>query len=84
MADPAEPRKRASTTSRSASTPSPVIATVRKTRGDDIVAVRFRAPAPARTIGLAWRPTSPRGDEFRLLGRALVPGDLPRAKTRRE
>ncbi len=31
----------------------------------------FDAPCPARTIGLAWRPGSPRADEFRLLGAHL-------------
>ena len=33
----------------------------------------FRKPAPARTIGLAWRPSSPREHEFRLLGELLAP-----------
>ena len=29
-------------------------------------------PAPTRTIGLAWRRTSPRGDEFRELAGVLA------------
>ncbi|MGE5503839.1 MAG: LysR substrate-binding domain-containing protein [Actinomycetota bacterium] len=38
--------------------------------GTDLV-VRNLNDAPARTIGLAWRPSSPRKDEFRVLGKAL-------------
>ena len=34
----------------------------------------FRRPAPSRTIGLAWRKTSPRAEEFRLLAELLAPG----------
>ena len=33
----------------------------------------FRQPGPSRTIGLAWRKTSPRAEEFRLLGKLLAP-----------
>jgi LysR family hydrogen peroxide-inducible transcriptional activator len=40
----------------------------------DLAIVPFRKPAPARTVGLAWRPSSPRADEFRMLGALLVPG----------
>ena len=32
----------------------------------------FRKPEPGRTIGLAWRPRSPREHEFRLLGELLA------------
>ncbi len=38
---------------------------------DEVRVRRFRRPAPARTVGLAWRRSSPRGDEFELLGRTL-------------
>jgi LysR family hydrogen peroxide-inducible transcriptional activator len=39
-----------------------------ETRGRRDLAVRpFRPPAPHRTIGLAWRPSSPRKEEFRTL-----------------
>lgn len=31
----------------------------------------FAAPAPRRTIGLTWRPTSARADEYRLLGELI-------------
>ena len=37
------------------------------------VAVRpFVAPAPGRDIGLMWRKSSPRSDEFRLLGETIA------------
>lgn len=38
---------------------------------DDIATVPFAEPVPHRTIGLAWRRTSPRAEEFVLLGRML-------------
>jgi LysR family hydrogen peroxide-inducible transcriptional activator len=39
-----------------------------ETRGRRDLAVRpFRPPVPYRTIGLAWRPSSPREEEFRTL-----------------
>lgn len=39
-----------------------------ETRGRRDLAVRpFRPPAPHRTIGLAWRPSSPRQEEFHAL-----------------
>lgn len=38
---------------------------------DPVVLRPFVRPAPQRTIGLAWRRTSPRADEFRLLGARL-------------
>ncbi len=37
----------------------------------DLVALPFSRPSPRRTIGLAWRPTTARADEFRLLAEAL-------------
>jgi LysR family hydrogen peroxide-inducible transcriptional activator len=40
----------------------------------DLVLVPFRPPSPARTIGLAWRPASPRAGEYRALGELLAPG----------
>lgn len=39
--------------------------------GTDLVARSLGADAPARTIGLAWRASSPRKAEFRLLGEAF-------------
>ena len=37
----------------------------------ELVVRRFREPAPSRTVGLAWRRGSARGDEFRALGKLL-------------
>jgi len=39
--------------------------------GREVVAIPFRRPAPARTIGLAWRRGSPRTAEFGMLAEAL-------------
>ena len=45
-----------------------------ETRRERSLAVsRFRRPVPFRTIGLAWRRTSPRGDDYRHLAESLVP-----------
>ena len=45
-----------------------------ETRGRRDLAVRpFQSPAPYRTIGLAWRRSSPRSDEFATLAASLVP-----------
>jgi LysR family hydrogen peroxide-inducible transcriptional activator len=38
----------------------------------DLVVRPFRSPAPYRTIGLAWRPSTPREDEFRALADGLA------------
>jgi LysR family hydrogen peroxide-inducible transcriptional activator len=44
-----------------------------ETRGRPELAVRpFRPPAPHRTIGLAWRPSSPREEEFHALADSLA------------
>jgi LysR family hydrogen peroxide-inducible transcriptional activator len=40
----------------------------------DLALIPFQAPAPARTIGLAWRAGSPRRAEFELLAEALGAG----------
>jgi LysR family hydrogen peroxide-inducible transcriptional activator len=43
-----------------------------ETRGRRDLAVRpFRSPAPHRTIGLAWRPSSPREEEFHALAESF-------------
>lgn len=53
-------------------------------RGRDLTVIRFAEPEPTRTIGLVWRSTSPRKDDFRELGRltaeAWQKGPLARAK----
>ncbi|HVJ31834.1 MAG TPA: hydrogen peroxide-inducible genes activator [Terriglobia bacterium] len=41
-------------------------------KGGELVARRFSDENPFREIGLAWRPTSPRGAEFKLLGDAFI------------
>lgn len=41
-------------------------------RGRDITILRFEEPEPFRTIGLVWRRTSPRAEEFSELGRLIV------------
>jgi LysR family hydrogen peroxide-inducible transcriptional activator len=40
-------------------------------RGRDIGVTRFVDPQPFRTVGLAWRATSPRANDFRELGRLI-------------
>jgi LysR family hydrogen peroxide-inducible transcriptional activator len=44
-------------------------------RTPDLAFVPLTRPAPSRTIGLAWRATSPRSEEFRALGKLLAPRD---------
>ena len=39
-----------------------------ETRGRDIAVTPFEAPEPMRTVGLAWRTTSPRSADFHELG----------------
>ncbi len=39
---------------------------------DDMHILRFHEPAPYRIIGLVWRRTSPRKEEFAELGRAIT------------
>lgn len=50
-------------------------------RGDRVHLVPFAAPVPTRTIGLAWRATSPRRLEFTTLGglisQVAAEGDAP-------
>lgn len=41
-------------------------------RGRDITLVRFVDPEPSRTIGLVWRSTSPRTQDFEELGRLVT------------
>jgi len=40
-------------------------------RGRDLTIVRFVDPEPSRTVGLAWRSTSPRVQDFEELGRLV-------------
>ena len=41
-------------------------------RDERVKLLRFAAPEPGRTIGLAWRRTSPRKDDFVALGKLAV------------
>lgn len=43
-----------------------------ETRRQGIATVRFAAPEPFRTLGLAWRATSPREPDFQELARLLM------------
>lgn len=53
-------------------------------RGGDIRLLRFPAPEPKREIGLAWRKTSPRKDEFKQFGKLLCDvGPKPRKGLRK-
>jgi LysR family hydrogen peroxide-inducible transcriptional activator len=49
----------------------PEIATQAEIRDRRVSLKRFAAPEPGRTIGLAWRKTSPRGRDFEALGQAV-------------
>ena len=40
-------------------------------RGRELTIIRFAEPEPSRSIGLVWRTTSPRKDDFRELGRLV-------------
>jgi LysR family hydrogen peroxide-inducible transcriptional activator len=42
--------------------------------GRGLKVIPFGARGPGRTIGLAWRPSSIRKEEFRLLGAAIKKG----------
>lgn len=41
-------------------------------RARDIKMIRFVDPEPSRSIGLAWRKSSPRREDFRALGRVVA------------
>ena len=49
----------------------PEIATQAEVRDKRVSLKRFAAPEPGRTIGMAWRKTSPRGRDFEALGQAI-------------
>jgi len=49
----------------------PEIAAEQEARDERVTLKRFRAPEPGRTIGLAWRKTSPRRRDFVALGEAV-------------
>jgi LysR family hydrogen peroxide-inducible transcriptional activator len=57
----------------------PKIALDVESRDERVKVLRFRDPAPARSIGLAWRRTSPRKADFVALGQIIVETVGPRA-----
>lgn len=65
----------------------PEMAVASELRGSEISVVPFAGRPPARTIGLAWRRTSPRSEEFELLAevfeRRLREVEERRAKAKR-
>ena len=50
----------------------PEVAVNVEARDERVKLLRFAPPTPSRTIGLAWRPTSPRKSDFVALGRIVV------------
>lgn len=50
----------------------PEVAARAEARDPRVELRRFRDPEPARTIGLAWRPTSPRKRDFIALGKIVT------------
>jgi LysR family transcriptional regulator, hydrogen peroxide-inducible genes activator len=56
----------------------PEIAADVEVRDKRVVLKRFAAPEPGRTIGLAWRKTSPRRRDFDTLGEVVKEALLPR------
>jgi LysR family hydrogen peroxide-inducible transcriptional activator len=67
----------------------PQVAVDVEARDDRVKLLRFTQPQPGRTIGLAWRKTSPRKADFAALGQLVTQavqmsgGDPPRAAARR-
>jgi LysR family hydrogen peroxide-inducible transcriptional activator len=57
----------------------PEVAIDAELRDARVKLLRFAKPEPGRTIGLAWRPTSPRADDFAALG-AVVKEALNRKR----
>jgi LysR family hydrogen peroxide-inducible transcriptional activator len=61
----------------------PEIAIDAEGRDERIKLLRFEEPQPQRSIGLAWRPTSPRKADFLAFGRMVVEAlDIERPKKR--
>ena len=60
----------------------PKVAVEVEARDQRVKLLRFAPPTPSRTIGLAWRPTSPRKSDFIALGRIVVDAMGTRAHAR--
>jgi LysR family hydrogen peroxide-inducible transcriptional activator len=56
----------------------PEVAVDVEARDRRVKLLRFAPPRPSRTVGLAWRPTSPRKSDFVALGRIVVEALGPR------
>ena len=50
----------------------PRVAVDVEARNERVKLLRFADPAPGRTVGLAWRRTSPRKADFAALGRVIT------------
>jgi LysR family hydrogen peroxide-inducible transcriptional activator len=50
----------------------PEVAAQMEVRDTRIKLLRFQSPEPARTIGLAWRTTSPRKKDFMALAKIVT------------
>jgi LysR family hydrogen peroxide-inducible transcriptional activator len=50
----------------------PEVAVDAEARDDRVRLLRFSAPEPGRSIGLAWRRTSPRAKDFEALGKVVT------------
>lgn len=64
----------------------PEVAVGVEARDDRVNLMRFAEPEPVRTIGLAWRRTSPRKDDFAALGQIVgqaLAGDSRRRSSRK-
>jgi LysR family hydrogen peroxide-inducible transcriptional activator len=71
----------------------PQVAVDVEARDRRVKLLRFAPPLPKRTVGLAWRPSSPRKTDFVALGRIVAqalglppakrPADKPRAESKR-
>jgi LysR family hydrogen peroxide-inducible transcriptional activator len=53
---------------------TPKVAVDVEVRDEPVKLLRFAPPEPARTVGLAWRRTSPRNVEFVALGQPVNEG----------
>jgi len=65
----------------------PEVAVDVEVRDERVKLLRFTAPEPARTVGLAWRRTSPRKEDFAALGKIIkqtLTAPAPRAPASRQ
>ena len=62
----------------------PQVAVDAEVRDDRVKLMRFADPQPARTVGLAWRRTSPRNQDFAALGEIVKETVAPRAAVPQE